>query len=199
MKNFWLVLFSLAACGDDEPERGPAAAQQETSCESGDNAVSSSDACLQEECSACYQLTDGAWCTGERECQATCDTGDEEIASSAECLAGCAACYQLEDSRWCTGSRSGCDTSSDLEYDDAGCLTFTGASAFCGFDSDSTICEYAIDCRNDADLDQCKIDCEMSTTLGGCIDAASVDCVIQAVDAQSCPDLQTCPGWALVY
>ena len=85
---------------------------------------------------------------------------------------------------------------SGLPYVD-GCITFEGAKAFCGFGSDEVMCTFAATCRTDGDIGQCQIDCEMGTTMG-CIGPADIQCIIDAVEAQSCDDLKGC-AFKLVY
>lgn len=80
-----------------------------------------------------------------------------------------------------------------LEYDSNGCLTFAGASDFCGFDSGDRVCTFMVACGIASDLSQCKINCEMGTTVM-CYGPDDVQCVIDAVSANACNDATTC-GW----
>lgn len=54
-------------------------------CKSGDQLVSSSNQCLQDG-AACYELSNGKWCTGER--GNTCPAGSVQIAENAACPRG---------------------------------------------------------------------------------------------------------------
>lgn len=54
-------------------------------CRSGDEMVSSSRQCLQDG-AACYELTNGNWCTGER--GNTCPAGSTQLPQGAACPRG---------------------------------------------------------------------------------------------------------------
>jgi len=66
-------------------------------CKSGDQQVKSASQCLQDD-AACYQLTSGAWCTGER--GLSCPTGSSEIAKGAPCPRG-ARCFEAGEGLSC--------------------------------------------------------------------------------------------------
>jgi hypothetical protein len=80
-------------------------------------------------------------------------------------------------------------------YDQNGCLTFASASDVCGFASDGTVCTLARTCGQDPDDGQCKINCEMGTTVS-CYKMADVDCLLAATAASDCAALAAC-GWIL--
>jgi hypothetical protein len=87
------------------------------------------------------------------------------------------------------------DTNVDVPLNDAGCLTFAGASKICGFSSDDAICKLSVSCGSSTDDGQCKINCEMGTTVK-CYMAADVKCLEDALTAKSCTALKAC-GWIL--
>ncbi|HJL19730.1 MAG TPA: hypothetical protein RMH99_28970 [Sandaracinaceae bacterium LLY-WYZ-13_1] len=80
-----------------------------------------------------------------------------------------------------------------LEYDADGCLTWDSASARCGFESDASDCTLVASCGfNEAS--QCRIDCEMATTL--CLEADFVDACLTALDSGECSRVSAdCGGW----
>jgi hypothetical protein len=94
-----------------------------------------------------------------------------------------------------TPADAGADTSVDVPLNDAGCLTFAGASKICGFMSDDSVCAYSVTCGSSTDDGQCKINCEMGTTVK-CYTAADVKCLEDAVKARSCTALKAC-NWVL--
>ena len=87
------------------------------------------------------------------------------------------------------------DRNVDVPLDDAGCLTFAGASKICGFSSDDAVCSFSVSCGTSTDDGQCKINCEMGTTVK-CYNAANVKCLEDAVAARSCSALTAC-AWVL--
>jgi hypothetical protein len=87
------------------------------------------------------------------------------------------------------------DASLALEYDQNGCLTFASASRLCGFDSDGTVCDQRLLCSEGDELSQCKINCEMGTTVT-CYKMADVECLQNAVAAHDCAALEAC-HWIL--
>jgi hypothetical protein len=87
------------------------------------------------------------------------------------------------------GGGGGCPIP-DVTYE-KGCLTFQGASALCGFSSDDTICELSVMCGLSTDLGQCRINCEMGTTIE-CYAEADVACLAQAACAADCDALEAC-------
>jgi len=58
-------------------------------CRSGDQSISSSSSCLDGD-AACYQVTDGSWCTGDR--GNTCPSGSFALAAGESCPSG-ARCF----------------------------------------------------------------------------------------------------------
>ena len=67
-------------------------------CKSGDQQISSSRQCLQDD-AACYQLNNGDWCTGER--GNTCPAGSIELPAGLACPAG-KRCFSVGESLQCT-------------------------------------------------------------------------------------------------
>ena len=80
------------------------------------------------------------------------------------------------------------------EFDQNGCLTFGSASDLCGFGSDDSACALQLSCHG-GDDGQCKINCEMGTTVK-CYKQADVDCLAHAVAAHDCAALDAC-AWIL--
>ncbi len=66
-------------------------------CRSGDEMVSSSRQCLQDG-AACYELTNGNWCTGER--GNTCPAGSTQLPQGAACPRG-ARCIEYGENLNC--------------------------------------------------------------------------------------------------
>ncbi len=66
-------------------------------CRTGDTAVATSDACLQDD-AACYQLSNGSWCTGPRGSE--CPAGSSEIAANAPCPEG-NRCFVISEGKNC--------------------------------------------------------------------------------------------------
>jgi len=66
-------------------------------CKSGDQVVKSASACLQDD-AACYQLSNGTWCTGER--GNTCPAGSNPIPAGAPCPRG-SRCFAVGESLTC--------------------------------------------------------------------------------------------------
>ncbi len=66
-------------------------------CKSGDQIVASASQCLQDD-AACYQISNGQWCTGER--GNVCPAGSTEISLGAACPAG-SRCIRLSESLTC--------------------------------------------------------------------------------------------------
>jgi hypothetical protein len=80
------------------------------------------------------------------------------------------------------------------EYDQHGCLTFASASRVCGVNSDDSVCALRVSCQG-GDDGQCKIDCEMGSTVS-CYKMADVQCLLNAVAAHDCAMLAAC-GWII--
>jgi hypothetical protein len=81
-------------------------------------------------------------------------------------------------------------------FDGNGCLTFASASEICGFNSDGEICAFAVGCGASADEGQCKINCEMGTTVN-CYHQEDIDCLHAAAQCDDdCAALPAC-GWIL--
>jgi hypothetical protein len=94
-----------------------------------------------------------------------------------------------------TSHDAAADSKVDVPLNDAGCLTFEGASKVCGFMSDDSVCAYSVTCGSSSDDGQCKINCEMGATVK-CYTAADVKCLQDAVKAKSCSALKACK-WIL--
>jgi hypothetical protein len=78
-----------------------------------------------------------------------------------------------------------------VPFNDAGCLTVEGASQFCGFSSNEQVCNFSVSCETSSSLSQCKINCEMGTTVR-CYMASDVVCIGNAVQNASCTDFNAC-------
>ena len=89
---------------------------------------------------------------------------------------------------------SGADAAGSFEFDENGCLTYASASKLCGFDSDDSVCAQKLSCEG-GDDGQCKINCEMGTTVN-CYKLADVECLLSAVAAHDCAALAAC-HWIL--
>lgn len=83
----------------------------------------------------------------------------------------------------------------DLPTNDAGCLTYAAAAEVCGFKSDESVCNFALGCGATTNLGQCKINCEMQSTVT-CFAPADAACLLAAVSAKSCTALKACK-WKL--
>ena len=84
------------------------------------------------------------------------------------------------------GGTAACFDAGPLEYDANGCLTLTSTSALCGFDSDGSVCAFAVnECVSSTDVGQCWLDCELSAS-NVCITASMVGCLVQKYCAHSC-------------
>jgi len=86
-----MLLFTLhtAGCATTGGGFGDGAARNASSkvqvCKSGDEMVNSSTQCLQD-AAACYELSNGKWCTGER--GNTCPAGSSQIPEGTACPNG---------------------------------------------------------------------------------------------------------------
>jgi hypothetical protein len=87
------------------------------------------------------------------------------------------------------------DAALNLPTNDAGCLTYAAAQKVCGFGSDGAICKFAAQCAATADKGQCKVNCEMQSTIT-CLSAADAQCLIDATETKSCAALSACK-WKL--
>ncbi len=68
-----------------------------TACKSGDTQIASRSQCLIDD-AACYQLSNGGWCTGER--GNSCPSGSNPLPAGGACPAG-ARCFALAESLSC--------------------------------------------------------------------------------------------------
>jgi len=84
-----LVTLSVVSCATSDGGYGSGttrnAGSKVLACKSGDTLVSSSTQCLQDS-AACYELSNGKWCTGER--GNTCPAGSQQIPDGAQCPNG---------------------------------------------------------------------------------------------------------------
>lgn len=81
-----VVLVSCASSGGDSYSATQRVGGSKIQvCKSGDELVQSSQQCLQDS-AACYELSNGQWCTGER--GNTCPAGSSEIPVGAACPRG---------------------------------------------------------------------------------------------------------------
>ncbi len=69
-----------------------------TACRATDQLVDSSNQCLQDD-AACYQLSNGNWCTGER--GNVCPAGASALSAGASCPPG-KRCFSVGESLQCT-------------------------------------------------------------------------------------------------
>lgn len=88
----------LSACANDGGS-GPSdyTPRTVTACRSGDQVVASASQCLQDG-AACYALTNGSWCTGER--GNTCPAGSVAIPEGSTCPRG-TRCFDVGESLTC--------------------------------------------------------------------------------------------------
>jgi len=68
-----------------------------TQCKASDSQVQSSQQCLQDD-AACYQLSNGQWCTGER--GNTCPAGSTSLPADQACPLG-SNCFTVGESLQC--------------------------------------------------------------------------------------------------
>jgi len=83
-----VILFTLTLASCATSDAGASSARigsKVQACRSGDQLVSSSRQCLQDG-AACYELTNGQWCTGER--GNTCPAGSAQLPLGAACPPG---------------------------------------------------------------------------------------------------------------
>lgn len=93
-----LVLVMLSSCaspGGAEPVANPN--DRILACKSTDTQVASEGQCLQDD-AACYQISNGQWCTGER--NSVCPAGSQALAAGVACPAG-ARCFRFSESLEC--------------------------------------------------------------------------------------------------
>lgn len=96
-----LLLLSACAASDAGDSQGGTfnanTAERIPACKSTDQLIASSQQCLQDD-AACYQISSGQWCTGER--GSSCPTGSSAIPADATCPSG-SRCFQLSESLHC--------------------------------------------------------------------------------------------------
>ncbi len=93
------LLLVACAASDSDSQGGFNAnsADRITACKSTDRLIESSQQCLLDD-AACYQISSGQWCTGER--GTTCPTGSTSIPADAICPSG-SRCFQVSESLHC--------------------------------------------------------------------------------------------------
>jgi hypothetical protein len=82
-----------------------------------------------------------------------------------------------------------------VTFTDGGCVDWSTAAQVCGFKSDLSVCKLAVSCKLSSDVGQCKINCEMGTTVS-CYTMKDVDCILKATSDGSCSALKAC-NWIL--
>ena len=94
------MLLNSCASGGSEGGiygRSTVGASRIQACRSGDQSINSSSACLPGD-AACYQVSNGSWCTGER--GNTCPTGSTALAAGESCPNG-ARCFSASTNLTC--------------------------------------------------------------------------------------------------
>jgi len=96
-----LIMASVVGCATDDgygagSARSPAGGKIQA-CRAGDQMVNSPQQCLQDS-AACYQISNGNYCTGER--GNTCPAGSSQIADAAACPRG-TRCIQFGEGLHC--------------------------------------------------------------------------------------------------
>jgi len=81
-----------------EPINQGSGSSRVSQCKSTDQRISSSSQCLQDD-AACYQLSNGDWCTGER--GNICPAGSIAVPDGAACPIG-KRCFNVGESLRCT-------------------------------------------------------------------------------------------------
>ena len=96
-----ILLAAVASCassGDSSVGgRGGFGASPIQVCKSGDQPIRTSASCLVDD-AACYQLSDGSWCTGARD--DACPTGSSKLPQGQACPAG-GRCFSISDEFTC--------------------------------------------------------------------------------------------------
>lgn len=96
---FFVALFMLSSCASNDSGGYSAerSAGKITACRSGDQMVDSERQCLQDD-AACYQISNGKFCTGER--GNVCPAGSTALPAGAACPSG-ARCIAYGESLNC--------------------------------------------------------------------------------------------------
>jgi hypothetical protein len=84
----------------------------------------------------------------------------------------------------------------NLPLNDAGCLTYEGATTLCGDGSSGTICAFSVQCGTSTSASQCGINCSMGAGYSKCYAAKDVLCLQNTMKAQDCTAFSAC-GWIL--
>ncbi len=90
-----LLLSACASSGGGGPTAN--ASDRILACKSTDTLISNAGQCLQDD-AACYQISNGQWCTGER--GSVCPAGSQALAAGAACPVG-ARCFKFSESMEC--------------------------------------------------------------------------------------------------
>ena len=88
---------SCASGGSAIDDRGGFGSSPIQACKASDQAINTSASCLSGD-AACYQLSDGSWCTGER--GGLCPTGSTPLAQGQTCPAG-SRCFSVSNELSC--------------------------------------------------------------------------------------------------
>ncbi len=89
------LLGSCASSGTSAPAAN--ASERILACKSTDIQVASEGQCLQDD-AACYQISSGQWCTGER--GNVCPAGSQALTAGVTCPTG-ARCFRFSESLEC--------------------------------------------------------------------------------------------------
>lgn len=96
-----VLLTALASCASSgsssEAGRGGFGSSPIQACKSGDQPIRTSANCLTDD-AACYQISDGSWCTGER--GGVCPSGSTKLPQGQACPAG-GRCFSISDELTC--------------------------------------------------------------------------------------------------
>ena len=98
-----VILSACASSGSSLNNAGPGASgsgngNRVSACKSTDTLVDDSSQCLQDD-AACYELSNGKWCTGER--GNVCPAGSVALPAGQACPPG-HRCFQVGESLECT-------------------------------------------------------------------------------------------------
>jgi len=94
-----IAISSCASSGGSLPTTDNSVASSRIlACKATDTLVDSSNQCLQDD-AACYQMSNGKWCTGER--GNVCPAGSSELPAGVACPSG-KRCFSVGESLECT-------------------------------------------------------------------------------------------------
>jgi hypothetical protein len=100
------------------------------------------------------------------------------------------------DGRVTVADTGGKADAANLPLNDAGCLTYDGATTLCGDGSAGTICAFSVQCGTSTNAGQCGINCSMGAGYSKCYGAKDVACLQNALKAQDCVAFSAC-NWIL--